>query len=122
MNMKRRGVRKGARVCMNVHTYTTAGGKDLIREFIDSLSYDEKAEGYYILSKLESGTIDDLNSLDIKPIEGKIWEIRFIRYNRIFYVLKEKENIYLLHGCKKQKNATEKQDKNLAIKRAKELK
>lgn len=71
---------------------------------------------------MESGTIDDLNSLDIKPIEGKIWEIRFKRYNRIFYVLKEKENIYLLHGCKKQKNATEKQDKNLAIKRAKELK
>jgi len=107
---------------MNVHRYKTAGGKDLILDFIKSLNRDEKAEGIYILNKLELGSIDDLNSLDIKPIEGKVWEIRFRRFNRIFYVLQENENIYLLHGCKKQKNAAENKDINLAIKRAKELK
>jgi phage-related protein len=106
---------------MIVHTYLTAGGKDLIREYLESLNKEEKAEGYKILSLLENGNLEDLNSLDLKPIEGKVWEIRFRRHNRLFYVLSEKENIYLLHGCKKQKNATENKDKALAIKRAKEL-
>lgn len=30
-------------------------------------------------------------------------------------------DIYLLHACRKQKNKTEKKDKNIVIKRAKEL-
>lgn len=111
----------GESVFMNVHSYKTAGGKDLILDFIKSLNQNEKAEGLYILNKLELGSIDDLNSLDIKPIEGKVWEIRFRRFNRIFYVLQENENIYLLHGCKKQKNTAENKDINLALKRAKEL-
>ena len=33
----------------------------------------------------------------------------------------DSENIYLLHACQKQKNRTEKKDKNIVIKRAKEL-
>ncbi len=107
---------------MNVHSYQTAGGKDLILDFIRSLNQDEKAEGLYILSRLENGSLEDLNALDIKPIQGKVWEIRFRRFNRLFYVLKDSENIYLLHGCKKQKNAAENKDKNLALIRAKELK
>ena len=106
---------------MIVHTYLTAGGKDLIREFLDSLSKEEKAEGYKILSLLENGSLETLNALDIKPIDGKVWEIRFRRYNRVFYVISNKENIYLLHACKKQKNTTENKDRALAIKRAKEL-
>ena len=31
---------------MNVYTYTTLGGKDIIREYLDSLSREESAEGY----------------------------------------------------------------------------
>lgn len=33
----------------------------------------------------------------------------------------DKENIYLLHSCRKQKNKTEKKDANIVRKRAKEL-
>ena len=33
----------------------------------------------------------------------------------------DKENIYLLHACRKQKNKTEKRDKDLVRKRASEL-
>ena len=43
------------------------------------------------------------------------------KHNRIFYITVDKDNIYLLHACKKQKNKTEKKDKNIVIKRAKEL-
>lgn len=106
---------------MNVHTYRTAGGKDLIREFLDSLSKRESAEGYHILEILENGDVSDLAKLNIKHFQDKVWEIKFWKHNRMFYIMNDEENIYLLHGCKKQKNAAEKIDKTLAIKRAKEL-
>lgn len=38
---------------MNVYRYTSLGGKDLIIHFIDTLSLDEKAEGYFLLEHLE---------------------------------------------------------------------
>lgn len=107
---------------MKVHSYHTAGGNDLILEFLSTLSPEEKAEGFYILELLETGSFEDLHKLDVKHFESKVWEIRFRKFNRIFYVLMDKENIYLLHGCKKQKNAAELNDKNLAIERAKEIK
>ncbi|MGB7594644.1 MAG: type II toxin-antitoxin system RelE/ParE family toxin [Erysipelotrichaceae bacterium] len=107
---------------MIVHTYRTSGGKDLIREFIDSLTHEERVEGLIILERLENGSISELDNLNIKKIEGKVWEIKFWRFNRIFYVLENKQDIYLLHACKKQKNAVELIDKQLAKQRAKEIK
>lgn len=107
---------------MIVHTYRTSGGKDLIREFINSLTHEERVEGLFILERLENGSIDELDSLNIKKLEGKIWEIKFWKFNRIFYVLEKDDNIYLLHACKKQKNAAELIDKRLAQRRAKEIK
>lgn len=82
---------------MIVHTYRTIGGKDFIREFINSLTHEEKVEGLSILERLENGSIDVLDCLNIKKFEGKIWEIKFRKFNRIFYVLLKGDNIYLLH-------------------------
>lgn len=56
-----------------------------------------------------------------KKWSGKIWEVYFRKHNRIFYVSIDRTDIYLLHTCRKQKNKTEKKDKNIVIKRAKEL-
>lgn len=39
---------------MQVFRYKSSGGKDLIIDFIESLSMIEKAEGYYLLEHLES--------------------------------------------------------------------
>lgn len=106
---------------MIIHTYRTIGGKDLIREFINSLTHEEKVEGLSILERLENGSIDVLDCLNIKKFKGKIWEIKFRKFNRIFYVLLKDDNIYLLHACKKQKNAAELFDKRLAQQRAREI-
>lgn len=103
---------------MVIHSYYTAGGKDLIRSFIDDLEKDEKVDGYSVLADLEN---DDLDGLIIKQWQGKVNEVYFKKYNRIFYVTVDGNDIYLLHACKKQKNKTEKTDKNIVIKRAKEL-
>lgn len=57
-------------------------------------------------------------SILLKKWDKKIYEVYFYKHNRIFYITVDKDNIYLLHACKKQKNKTE---KNIVIKRAKEL-
>ena len=38
---------------MNVFTYRTQGGKDLIREYLDKLPARESTEGYFIIKNLE---------------------------------------------------------------------
>ncbi|MCL2323091.1 MAG: type II toxin-antitoxin system RelE/ParE family toxin [Oscillospiraceae bacterium] len=103
---------------MQVHHYQTAGGKDLILGYINKLSIDEKVDGLSVLEKLEENKLDELT---IKPWQGKISEVYFYKHNRLFYVIVDGENIYLLHACRKQKNKTEQQDAEKVIKRAKEL-
>ena len=51
----------------------------------------------------------------------KVYEGYFQKHNRIFYIAVDKENIYLLHACHKQKNKTERKDTKLVRKRASEL-
>lgn len=106
---------------MNVHTYKTSGGKDLIRNYLDSLPKHESAEGYHIIELLEIRGLDALDILNTRQLDHKIWEIKFYRHNRIMYLLLNQENIYLLHACKKQKGKAEKFELNTARKRAKEI-
>lgn len=103
---------------MKVHSYYTSGGKDVIIDYINGLSKDEKADGYFVLKEMENGNLDRLH---IESWQGKISEVYFYKHNRIFYIMIEQEDIYLLHACKKQKNKTEKTDKEIVLKRAKEL-
>ena len=56
---------------------------------------------------------DEFEEIFFKRWEKKIYEVYFIKHNRIFYVTVDKENIYLLHACRKQKNQTEKRIKIL---------
>ena len=56
-----------------------------------------------------------------KRREKKVYEVYFLKHNRIFYIIPDKENIYLLHACRKQKNKTEKRDADIVRKRASEL-
>ncbi|MDR1755148.1 MAG: type II toxin-antitoxin system RelE/ParE family toxin [Eubacterium sp.] len=103
---------------MKLHSYESLGGKNLILDYILKLSKDEQVDGFSVLEKLEEGRFDELT---IKPWRGKISEVYFYKHNRIFYVIPDGEDIYLLHACRKQKNKTEKQDSEKVIKRAQEI-
>jgi hypothetical protein len=72
---------------LNVYTYKTVGGKDLIMEFIQSLDKPEKAEGLLILKKLKDGSSVELAKLKAEKFDGAIWEIKFKYHNRIFFVI-----------------------------------
>ena len=103
---------------MNVYPYRTAGGKDLIMAYIDSLSKDEIVDALSVLKAMEDDRMEELN---ISHWRGKIYEAYFYKHNRIFYIAIENKDIYLLHACRKQKNETEQTDSEKVIKRAKEL-
>lgn len=95
---------------MILHTYKTNSGKDVIFEYIDTLTEDERIDGFSVLECLEN---DKMNEIKFKRWEKKIYEVYFYKHNRIFYVVADEENIYLLHACRKQKNQTEKKDKKI---------
>ena len=56
---------------------------------------------------MEKGEFDKIL---FKRWEKKVYEVYFQKNNRVFYITVDKENIYLLHSCRKQKNKTEKKD------------
>lgn len=64
---------------------------------------------------------EEFDKIVFKQWERKVYEVYFRKHNRIFYVAADEQNLYLLHACRKQKNQTEKTDKKIVIKRAKEL-
>lgn len=82
-----------------MHHYESSSGKDLILEYIHSLTVDEQVDGFSVLQCLENGEVDKLK----------------------FYVIVDKCDVYILHCCRKQKNKTEKKDINIILRRVKEL-
>lgn len=103
---------------MRLHHYQSNSGRDLILDYINSLPQKEKVDGYSVLECLENAEFDKIKH---KSWQKKIQEVYFYKDNRIFYIIVDGEDIYLLHACRKQKNKTETKDKKLVIKRAKEL-
>lgn len=103
---------------MKVNSYCSKNGTDLIRKYIESLTPEEQVDAYDVLNQLEQGQME---TLTIKRWEGKIYEVYFYKHNRIFYVVVDEDNLYLLHACRKQKNKTEKKDAKLIKARAKDL-
>lgn len=103
---------------MVLHHYKSSSGKDLILDYVKSLPDDEKTDGFSVLQCLQN---DEMDKIKFKRWEKKVYEVYFYKDNRIFYVVADGKNMYLLHVCRKQKNKTEKKDKKIVIKRAKEI-
>ncbi len=103
---------------MKIHPYCSKSGTNLIKKYIEKLIINEQIDAYDVLMQMENGRMDTLIT---KHWEGKVQEVYFYKHNRIFYVIADKENIYLLHACRKQKNKTEKKDVKIIRERAGEL-
>lgn len=103
---------------MKVHHYYSKAGKNLILEYIDSLPMDEQVDGYSVLKNMGE---NQFNQVKFKQWKRKIYEVYFYKHNRIFYVVVNNNDIYLLHACRKQKNKTEKRDIRIIETRAREL-
>ena len=103
---------------MILHMHCTGSGRNVIMEYINSLTEAEQIDALSVLECMEKGEFDKLL---FKQWEKKIYEVYFRKHNRIFYITADQDNIYLLHACRKQKNQTERNDKKIVISRAGEL-
>jgi len=104
---------------MEIHDYTTAGGKNLIREYISTRPIEERRDLYKIRHKIIECGIVAFKELNTRQLRGKLYEIKYSD-NRIMYVIRDFDNVYFLHACQKQKGKAEKFELETAINRAKE--
>ena len=105
---------------MDIHDYTTAGGKNLIKEYISMRPMDERKAIYKIRHDIIKNGFVAFQELNTRQLKGKLYEIKYSD-NRIMYVIKDGDNVYFLHACAKQKGKTEKFELETAIKRANKL-
>lgn len=105
---------------MNIHDYITAGGKNLIKEYISTRPMHERREIYKIRHEIILHGIVAFQELNTRQLRGKLYEIKYSD-NRIMYIIKDGDNVYFLNACAKQKGKTEKYELETAIGRAKEL-
>ena len=103
---------------MILHRYKSNSGKDLIMDYINSLTESERVDALDVIECMENNEFDKIY---YKQWHKKVYEVYFKRHNRIFYVTVDKEHVYLLHACRKQKNKTEKIDQKIVKARAKEV-
>jgi phage-related protein len=111
MNVK--GSKRKRGYCMEIHDYKSNSGKDLIMEYIDSLTNAEQIDALHVIECMKNNEFD---KIFYKRWEGKVFEVYFRKHNRIFYVTVDSNDIYLLHACRKQKNKTEKTDSKIVQK------
>jgi phage-related protein len=104
---------------MEIHDYVTAGGKNLIREYISTRPIEERRELYKIRHEIILKGVAAFQELNRRQLKGKLYEIKYTD-NRVMYIIKDSENVYFLHACVKQKGKSEKFELDTAIRRAKE--
>ena len=88
-------------------------------EFIQGLATPERARLFEALDQVERHGLDAIR-VQFRQIEGKLWEIKASAH-RIFYVVIEREEMVLLHAYKKQGQKLPIKERDIAIRRLKEL-
>jgi phage-related protein len=103
--------------------YTTDSGRSPVEEDINDLSMPDQAKIYAYIKKLEEFGYR-LGVPFVKPIEGKIKELRIPvspgQY-RIFFFFHYREDFYLLHGFLKKTQKTPPKEIDVARKRMKSI-
>lgn len=86
---------------MFLHTYKSSSGRDLILEYIDSLTESERVDAFSVLECMENGEFD---KIVFKQWEKKVYEVYFrntieffmwrqMRKTYIYYMLVENRKI-----------------------------
>lgn len=104
---------------MKVIFYQTSSGRSPVLSYINSLQTPERARILAVLSDIEQFGFA-ANRAGFRQIDGKLWEIK-IAFSRIFYVVIEREEMVLLHAYKKQGQKLPIKEREIAVKRMKEV-
>ncbi len=108
---------------MKVYFYKTSQGNSPIEKYIDKLPQADQARFLEIIKEIEERGLSAAR-LIFKPLEGKLWEIKFkvksVGY-RVLYVILEEDLMVWLHAFSKKTQKTPKKELDLARKRIKEV-
>lgn len=104
---------------MRVTFFKTSSGRSPVLEFIQGLAKPERARLFESLDQVERYGLDAIR-VQFRQIEGKLWEIK-VSAHRILYVVIEGEEMVLLHAYKKQGQKLPIKERDIAIRRMKEL-
>jgi phage-related protein len=108
---------------MKIYLYETASGNSPVKKFIDKLSKRDQARFLEVFEEVEEYGLNAIRAI-FKPIEGKLWEIKFkseTKGYRILYVLLEKDMMVWLHTFAKKTQKTPAKELKVARKRMKEV-
>lgn len=96
--------------------YVDEKGKELVREFLDSLDLKTKTRFDWSIEQLRIRNITARDPL-VKHIEGKIWELReesTTNIYRLMYFFFTGKQIVFLHGFQKKSTKTPRKDIEIA--------
>ena len=108
---------------MRVYFYETQAGNSPIKRFIDGLPKQDQARFLEVIDEIEKNGWDATRII-FKPIEGKLWEVKFRSLQsgyRVFYILLEKDLMVWLHAFSKKTQKTPQRELDIARKRMKEV-
>ena len=88
-------------------------------DYINSLAKPERARVLEALDQIERRGLAAIR-VQFRQIEGKLWEIK-IGSHRVFYVMIDGEEMVLLHAYKKQQQKLLIKEREIALRRMKEL-
>jgi len=106
---------------LNVHFFITEGGNEPVRDWIKSLTSDEKQTIGEDIKTVQFGW--PLGMPLVRKMGKDLWEIRIHLVNKIARILftVHDSKMVLLHGFIKKSQATPKDDLNLAKQRLKQI-
>lgn len=88
-------------------------------DYIDSLHKVDQAQLLEVFGQIEKNGLK-AKQVRFRQIEGKLWEMKIWSY-RVFYVLLSQSEMIVLHAYKKQGQKLPLKEKELALKRMKEV-
>ncbi len=110
---------------MEVFYYESASGRSPVEEFVQGLPEHTRESFFESLRRLENNEVLSMPiSKNLSSAHRGLHELRLKDTQgiyRIFYYIKVKDAIYLLHGFKKKTQKTPLKEFKIALKRLKEL-
>lgn len=108
---------------MKIYFYETSAGNSPVKRFINELPKEDQARFLEIIDEIEAQGFNATRII-FKPIEGKLWEIKFRSLRagyRVFYILLERNLMVWLHAFNKKSQKTPQKELEIARKRMKEV-
>ena len=110
---------------MKILHYKTASGREPVKEFIAELPIETRFEVLTLLRRLEAGELITMpQARSMSSMAHGLYELRVRDPQgsvRVFYYTKVQDTIFLIHGVRKKSQTISDQDRDLILKRIKEI-